>query len=325
MRTIYLAIFSSFLIVGYFASLVSSLAFQTRRCSLFSWDGSAEVGTILERRSEGLHEVLIGKSDEIDNENEVVTVKLPYFKEASSVGSSLWPAGLAGSILFHSSTLQKLTKDKDVIEFGAGLGLGGLGIAKQARRCVITDNDEELVQVLGDCLSENDLGDHADTVEARKLDWRDSDPSIGTPNNDDKFDVCLGFDVAYYYHLLGPLVSTARLKLKDRNSFMLVVGQSNRECQWKFYHHIRDGGYNQLTDEHEKPWEGSTKMMLYKLKMGVWKDGETVIDDNGKFELDGIIPIAAILYSTPDLQIPELTQCDYIATQQDQDSQEMSF
>ena len=79
---------------------------------------------------------------------------------------------------------------------------------------------------------------------------------------------------------------------------MFVLGQDARECQWKLYHHILEGGYNQLTDEHEEPWEGNTKMMLYKLKLGVWKEGETPPEEEVDTNIDGVIPIAAILYET---------------------------
>lgn len=292
-------------------------AFQTRKSTLHSWKDDVEIGSILERRSSGLHEVLIESS----NGKAPISVSLPYFEQAGSVGSSIWPSSLAGSILLrYSSGLHNLIEGKEILELGSGLGLGGLIAAQDASRCVLTDSDQELVEQLGKCVADNGLSEKAG---ARKLDWRDVDPH---GQDDDKYDICLGFDVAYYFHLVGPFVATACLKLKERNSVMLVLGQSYRECQWRLYHHLRDGGYNQFTDQHEQPWTGSTKMLLYKLKMERWLDGDdsgTGVKDPSK--IDGVFPIAALLYTTKDLDVPELTPHDYVATQEDEDSLEKSF
>lgn len=115
---------------------------QTRRCTLYSHDGEHVLGTILERRSSnGVYEATIknggGSSMKEEEDSSVSQFVLPYFETADSVGSSTWPSSLAGAILLHCSNgLQELTKDREVLELGSGLGLGGLVAGKRAARCV---------------------------------------------------------------------------------------------------------------------------------------------------------------------------------------------
>lgn len=273
-----------------FSVETTPLVVKTRRCTLYSKDGDNIIGTILERRSsDGVHAAMVGSMDDV-NQGIAFQTTVPYFETADSVGSSVWPSALAGSILLHCSELKTLTKDAEILELGSGLGLGGLVAGKSAARCVLSDNDHELVERLRKHVLENQdsLGEN---VSVQHLDWRDSDPSKPL-SEEDRFDFCLGLDVAYYYHLFGPLVNTIRQKLKDDNSIVCVLGQANRESQWTLFHHIRDGGYNQITDEHEAPWEGSATMLLYKLEVGVWTDGED--EGRGSGDLDGVIAISTL-------------------------------
>lgn len=301
---------------------------HTRRCTLYSHDGEHIIGTILERRSsDGVYEATIDSGSismkegaATDDSSISQSVLLPYIETADRVGSSTWPSALVGAILLHcSQELQELTKDSEVLELGSGLGLGGLVAGKHASRCVLSDNDEELVELLGQHLAKHKgIGDH---FSVQHLDWRDSDPS-NAPEKEDRFDICLGFDVAYYYHLMGPLINTMRVKLKTDKATMLIVGQAYRESQWQLFHHIRDGGYNQITDEHEAPWDGSTRMLLYKLEMGTWSDGKT----GGETDcIDGFVPIAALLQTPMGVSVSSITPYDHIATGEDEKSQMMSF
>ena len=131
----------------------------------------------------------------------------------------------------------------------------------------------------------------------------------------------MAFDVAYYYHLIAPLVNTLRLYRKENKSQLVIIGQANREYHWHLYHHIRDGGYNQITDKKEAPWEGETKMLLYQLQLGAWQS-----EEEETFKVDGTVPIAALLHTTSDnLGVQTLTDYDHVATKEDEESQMMSF
>lgn len=289
---------------------VTSLSVQVRQSSLYSKDGSFLLGSIRERKSDTSHTAVISSPQRVDQDLEV---SVPFVSVAESVGSSLWPSSLAGAILLHCQS--SLTQDKSVLELGSGLGLGGFVAGKTAVRCCMTDNDEDLVALLQEHI------DNQSHLTASYLDWRDCNPMVQSkPPEDELFDVCLGFDVAYYFHLIAPLVNTIRLKQKENNSLLLVIGQANRESQWNLYHHIKDGGYNQITDEREDPWDGDTRMLLYKLKIGAWQSEEE------DFKVDGTVPIAALLHLSSDyFGEKTLTEQDHVATKEDEESQMMSF
>lgn len=48
-------------------------------------------------------------------------------------------------------------------------------------------------------------------------------------------------------------------------------------------------------------------------------------DDNDMQEEEGTIPIAALVYSRPDLEIPTLTPGEHVASQKDEDAQMKTF
>lgn len=230
-------------------SNIDTTTAHSRRCTLTAWqDENIIIGSLLERRcpQQQLHEVFIGKNnEEIENGQKALQIQLPYLDETaehgSSLASSIWPSSLAGAILLHcSTTLQKLILGKDILELGCGLGLGGLvAAASECSACIMTDNDEEIINKLQNVISTNEqnLGENYNKVKAECLDWRDSSQdnnnSDGVHNKIEQFDVGLGFDVAYYWYLLRPLMDTFSLRLRDQSSFLLVLGQANRESQCK--------------------------------------------------------------------------------------------
>jgi hypothetical protein len=72
----------------------------------------------------------------------------------------------------------------------------------------------------------------------------------------------------------------------------MVVGQANRESQWDLYKNIKNGCYNQLTDEHEPPWPGTTTLLLYKLRMSPLCNS---VEDCEK-HIENTVPMSVILY-----------------------------
>ncbi|CAB9514051.1 expressed unknown protein [Seminavis robusta] len=318
-------------------SSISCRSIQTRKSTLYSKDGKHVIGSLVERRDvhKARHEVILLSGADSSSSPTLLQLIIPFFDQADSVGSSIWPSCLAGAILLcHSPTLQRALHDKRILELGTGLGLGGLVAAAvtSPKACVLTDNDADLVQRLQDHIittqqQESEQQTNDCDILAKQLDWRDDNNHDDDDDDDDGYDVVLGFDVAYYYHLVAPLVATARANLPPtkEKQLLLVLGQANRESQWQLYHHVRDGGYNPVTDLHEPPWSevdsSTTKMLLYELQMQTWQD-ETVTEEEAP--VDGNIPIAALLHTTEE-SLVMITPHDYVATEQDEEAQMMSF
>jgi predicted nicotinamide N-methyase len=294
----------------------SALSTERRISRLRPWSKidqskSKILGWAIEERQpeEGTLKISVGWGS--DQEGDSLTIELPTIKHQESLASTLWPPALATAILCRSPQTIDLLKDKAVLELGSGLGLAGLAASDVAASCHLTDNDDNIVSLLKDLVKDNDR------VEADLLEWRDEDRKANIP----EADVVLGADIAYYYFLLRPLMDTLIAYMKPRDSACLVIGQANRESQWNLYHNIKDGCYNQLTDNKDDPWEGSTKMLLYSLEMSKWQSTESTDEE----EIDGIVPLGAILHRTPGMGDCSLTECDYVATEEDEDSMAITF
>jgi hypothetical protein len=183
----------------------------------------------------------------------------------------------------------------NIAELGCGRGLAGLVAAESSISCLLTDNDEEAIKILESTTCPTNQGAVKATLSTRQLDWRDID-AIEVPG----VDFVLGSDIAYYFHLLRPLMDTSRAFLESKNDAksthcpptLFVAGQANRESQWDLYKNIQNGCYNQLTDEHEPPWPGTTRMLLYNLRMSSFCESLDEIDNN----IDGVVPISLIIH-----------------------------
>jgi 2-polyprenyl-3-methyl-5-hydroxy-6-metoxy-1,4-benzoquinol methylase len=299
-----------------------------------------------------------GDSDD-DNENDTVTFPLPIVPHDDSLATAVWPAGLAAAILCQQPSgnggLRALLSQRNcsVLELGAGLGIFGLTAAQYAANVLLTDQDATVIAAM-----QQQSASMPDNARAYQLDWRDNehhDNTITTP-----VDVVIGSDVAYYYHLLRPLMDTAQSFFKpNTGSLFLVVGQANRKSLWDLYHNIVQGCYNQRTDMHEPPWPGIADVRLFRLHLEDWVEDEQQElrpsddndDDDGnnhdnnddqkdqhppittrtrttikKVDYEDI-PIAVLVYQSPGfVALDRLTeQDDYIATPADYAAMEMSF
>lgn len=303
------------------ASSSSSSALETRVSRLLSWSSRQQViGWTRECIHDNTYSVQVGWGSNQDS----VTVTLPWTTNKDSLASTLWPASLAGAVLCRSPTFTEFVKDRTVLEVGSGLGLTGKVAGYSARKCILTDCDQEVIQLHQGHLNEptSSPGNSLGTSEARVLDWRDE-----PPESMDKVDVIVGSDVAYYYYLLRPLMDTTRSLLHESSSLLFLLGQANRECQWDLYHNIRDGCYNQRTDQREEPWEGSTTMLLYNLELETWRrdDALTNSSSSSSSKIDGTIPLAALVHQRPGLELPHWSPYDHVSTKQDQERIPMSF
>jgi predicted nicotinamide N-methyase len=271
---------------------------------------------------------------------DVVQFQLPIVPHDDSLATSVWSAGLAAAILCQQPTMVQLWRTTNggnctVLELGSGLGVTGLTAAQHAAHVQLTDQDATVITAM-----QSPESNMPPNVRADQLDWRD----IQNDNNDNPItpvDVVLGSDIAYYYYLLRPLMDTARALLKPSGSLLFIVGQANRASLWELYRNLKDGCYNQLSDQREPPWPGTIEMRLFRLQVEDWVVVEQ-LDDNDQEDSAAQprptttatataidyedVPIAVMLYQSPGfVAMTQLTEYDYVATPADFAAMEMSF
>ncbi|KAG7356353.1 methyltransferase [Nitzschia inconspicua] len=296
---------------------VSSKSLEVfRKSNLLSWKDKIVLGHCVEERNGDGMAVKVWLDSE---EQEDLVLSFPEEgMQGDGLASQLWPMSLASSILLRSSEFQTWISGKRFVELGSGRGLTGLVAAARAQSALLTDNDADALAWLQSSTCPTNQGKLASTVSIRQLDWRDDHyDSIPT------VDLVLGSDIAYYFHLIRPLMDTIRAFMDNQKSpsSLMVIGQANRESQWDLYRNIRDGCYNQLTDLWEPPWQGTCQMLLYRLQMSDWCP--TVEECSER--IDGTIPVSLILYNnvgdsasedTP-LPLPPFQMHAHIATEED--------
>jgi len=312
-----------------------SFPVETRRSVLRPWlpvDGGndddairrVEIGWAIEERdadTKAVERVTAGWNGEKDgNGAGVVEVKLPALANHDSLASTIWPSSVAMAVLCQSPSLQELFADRELLELGCGVGLMGLSVVEspaQLKGICLTDNDDDVIRALDELVDGRSSGDK---IRLRHLEWRDEHEDA------EKVDVIISADVAYYYFLLRPLMDTSRAFMKQQ-SVWISAGQANRECQWMLYHNLKEGCYDQLTDQHDPPWEGQTRVLLYNLDVCEWQkqEGEAVLDDVGGSVVEGTLGIAVMVHQKPGLSLSPLTDWDYVATESDEEALSMTF
>ena len=270
-------------------------------------------------------------------ETSVLSVPLPFMVDETALGATMWPSGLAAGILSRTDAIRSLVQDKKVLELGAGLGLPGRVLAMQGAQAVeLTDYDQSILEQALAWERAADKNDNDDKtyessiplLQSRKLDWRDADKNMDIR---ECFDIIVGTDVAYYFYLLRPLMDTIQRFRKPLSATCMIVGPAHRKSLWDLYKNIRNGSYNQLTDQYEDPWDGKTQMLLYNLRMNEWKEIPAEVSqsqqDEEKDMINGVIPIAVLLHEARDAQFIQggLTSVDYIADEEDEKALDLTF
>lgn len=275
---------------------------QFQRFTLISWDGDVVLGHCLEERDSETRGTSSTVTIRIDcygdesgprDDGDSLVLKFPGNDAggSGSLASELWPAAMASSILLRSTEFRSFVAGKNVVELGCGCGLAGLVAAETSARCLLTDNDEGAVELLRTTTCPLNHDAIQAELSALQLDWRDGVPDRGQDHS--STDLVLGSDIAYYYFLLRPLMDTSRALMGlQKGSTFMVAGQANRQSQWDLYKNIKYGCYNQLTDEHEPPWPGTTKLFLYKLRISAICDS---IEDC-EYQIESTVPMSVILH-----------------------------
>lgn len=361
-------------------TVATSVGSAFRKSTLLSWDGKVELGQCVEERSsvagyEGISTLRITTTlvpdddDDEDgsskqkhkhekNDDEGTDTDLPlvlYFPEkednSGSLASQHCMSAFASAILTRSSNFQEWMAEgntKTIVELGSGRGAAGLvAAAKSCSQCVLTEYDDEAIQLLHETIQLNQENITAmlpattttTLTTAAFLDWRDDNDKTEDllPQ---EVDLIVGSDIAYYYHLLRPIMDTSLTLMNrrrscnndntnknknnnddknnsnnnsdelnnninsstssstttsiSRGSSLFVVGQANRQSQQDLFTNIKNGCYNQLTDQQEPPWTGTTTMLLYQLQISDFCD--TLLECDASSKVDGVIPISVIVH-----------------------------
>lgn len=310
---------------------VQALTFTERRRSfLLPWvtsekDQKTILGWALEERTTvtentrttGRWKVTLAWKDEAE-----LTVELPWNSDddkdtndesrTDDLSTTLWDASFASAILCRSPNFMAYLRDKSVLELGSGIGLTGWVAGAGAVKATLTDHDHRAVVRIKKMAAKN-----PGQITAKYLEWKDD------RIDNDPFDVILGTDVAYYYYLLRPLMDTVRAHLAAQST-VLITSQANRQSQWDLYDNMKKGCYNQLTDEHEGPWPGQTRMLLYKLQVNQWvRNSDDAVDER----LGSVAWIAVIHHERECNRATDdfFSEWDHVATSADKDSIRISF
>lgn len=261
---------------------------------------------------------------EDQHKENALQLELPdTMSQEEGLASQLWPAALASAMVLRSPEFQEWITGKSLVELGSGRGLAGLVAAAIARSCLLTDNDEEAVELLETATVPANREALTATLSTQQVDWRDDHRGTVAP-----VDLVLGSDIAYYYHLLRPFMDTSRAFMdvdphSTQKSSLMVIGQGNRESQWELYKNIRDGCYNQLTDVKEIPWTGKNRMLLYKLQMSEWCSSIEECEKN----VNDLLPMSLLLHQddADDTDLLPFGANAHVATLEDDESIMKSF
>ena len=248
---------------------------STRRSNTFvlqPWSSNEALGQARAVYTDSLLEVTVTSPDAVET---VVHVPIP--EEEGNLASSLWPASCAAAVWWNKYGAALLTdydytkKEKTdqslrILELGSGLGVTGWMAGVVASRqeeldvsLVLSDQDEQALERLASSAKHNPDTSSRLHVETRRLDWRDEHDK----ESEERFDLVVGSDLAYYGFLLGPLADT--IETFGKKALVVLVSPTKRQSLWELYHLMRDGGYNVKTDVRGSPWPGTIRMLLFRL------------------------------------------------------------
>lgn len=269
----------------------------------------------------------------------ITTLFLPIPNEEGSLASTLWPASCAASLwlarygpaLFAAScedtpgNTGNTRANLRIVELGSGLGLTGWMAAATAAAStdnptvVLTDHDDEAVTRLSTSPDVNPDLAHTTTVQARRLEWRDDHAAM---EHDERFDVVVGSDVAYYSFLLGPLRET--VQHMQPHTF-ICAGPTHRTSLWDLYRATSQGdAYNSKTDRREDAWPGMTRLLLYRLHHHSMMPGDPTQD---KVEHEDMGVYVWTRHAGVEKQLRDWLEAGemYAATDKDKEGMETSF
>ncbi|PRP87678.1 hypothetical protein PROFUN_02378 [Planoprotostelium fungivorum] len=156
-------------------------------------------------------------------------------------GKLVWPASeiLCQYICHLSHTHPNLFRGKKILEVGSGQGLVGMTASLfSSSPPILTDYDEDAIELLEANLSRNFKDDDAGRPITTKLTWGDEKSMDDlSKKHGDHFDFIVGSDIVYYRTAVVPLLQTVRRFLTpqitrkvEEGSVFILCNQRARLC-----------------------------------------------------------------------------------------------
>lgn len=146
----------------------------------------------------------------------------------ASTGCQLWSSSIA--LAQELLSRPNLVSGKEVLEVGAGCGLLGITAARLARRTLITDGDEEVVQNLAYNLQANEAtwrareGEPQREAAAKQMRWEE--PYEEPWPDSERVEVILGSDIIYGHW--GDVVAQALQNMLRPGGLILLATAEDR-------------------------------------------------------------------------------------------------
>eukprot|EP01133_Synstelium_polycarpum_P009006 gene9006-10564_t len=124
--------------------------------------------------------------------------------------------------------------DKVILEVGSGVGICGLFLARLMKRCVLSDHNEIVVDLLRTNVAESVAAGY--DCSCIKLDWEieaDMDNAIAVNNG--PFDMIIGSDVVYWQTSIIPLFNTVSRLLSHKPDATFILCYQSRSSQTDKY------------------------------------------------------------------------------------------
>jgi len=145
-------------------------------------------------------------------------------------GQIVWPAAIAlGKYIVDN---KELFAGKNIVELGAGAGVTGLVAAHYAKKVLLTDYMDVVLQLL----KKNEEYVQMDNVFVDKISWGencikniDTENKFGKKfNNDDKVDIVMGADVIFWPESLDGLLETLDEALEINPDCLVLISFYSR-------------------------------------------------------------------------------------------------
>jgi predicted nicotinamide N-methyase len=131
----------------------------------------------------------------------------------------IWEAAI---VLAHHILQIDIEKDLEVLEIGAGMGISGLFLGAHGHKVVITDYEEDALELLQMNVELNGLSN----VSVNKLDWHN-------PDLTGQYDIICGSELVYSEASIEPIIDLFRKYLRP-GGIVILAHDIQRMCLIKF-------------------------------------------------------------------------------------------
>jgi predicted nicotinamide N-methyase len=152
-------------------------------------------------------------------------------------GTTIWPSSEVIAKYFELEVLPQQSlqhlKGKQILEIGAGVGLAGIALASMGARVMLTDYKKNLLTLLRENISSNNL---VQSAEASLIDWSDKKHHIVDQKDHQEYDYIILADVLYYdTGAAEGLVPTLLAKASAKTEILLAYEDRQNEASLAFF------------------------------------------------------------------------------------------